>query len=52
MRLFMVRSILKLNAAISDPKIGGLRTMLAEDKTWGPGSMGNNMHFFDHKLVV
>ena len=39
-----VRSTLKLNAAISDSKIGGLRTMLAEDQQWGgPGSMGTNM---------
>ena len=31
----MVRSTLKLNAAISDLKIGGLRSMLAEDQKWG-----------------
>ena len=36
----MVRSTLKLNAAISHSKIGGLRSMLAEDPKWGgPGSM-------------
>ena len=33
--LALVRSSLKLNAAISDSQIGGLRTTLAEDQKWG-----------------
>ena len=42
----MVRSTLKLNALISDSKIGGLRSMLAEDQKWGgPGSMVAGMLF-------
>ena len=47
----MVRSILKLNASISDSKIGGLRTMLAEDQKWGgPGSMVKIMQFLAMNL--
>ena len=41
----VVRSTLKLNASISDSKIGGLRTMLAEDQKWGAGSIMNKMQF-------
>ena len=41
-----MRSTLKLNAAISDEQIGGLRSMLAEDQKWGgPGSIIPNMLF-------
>ena len=48
----MVRSILKLNAAISDSKIGGLGTILAEDqKSGGAGSMGAEIQFLAMNLL-
>ena len=38
---------LKLNASISDSKVGGLRTMLAEDQKWGvPDRWENKFSFW------
>ena len=49
----MVRSNLKLNAAISDSKIGGLRIMLAEDQTWGGSKInGINNAFVGHEPLI
>ena len=48
----MVRSFLKLNAAISDNNIGGLRSMLAEDRKWGgPRSIIAGMPFLAINLL-
>ena len=47
----MVGSTLKLNASISDFKIGGLRIMSAEDQKWGgPGSMVSKIQFLAMNL--
>ena len=49
----MVRSTLKLNASISDSKIGGLRTRWAEDQKWGvPDDGRKNMLFGDNGKLL
>ena len=48
----VVRSTLKLNASISDSKIGGLRTVLAEDQKWGVQIDGITNAVFGYRLAV
>ena len=49
----MVRSTLKLNASILDSKIGGLRSLLAEDQKWGGARIdGSKTAVFGHLTNV